>query len=99
MKLIKLTASEVVDGKKVQLGEIANFPVPETLDDVLAMEDRDDGCNAEEIVACFNYGWKVKSQAKLRSGTDSKSNVSVFKKAGPDVQAKIMELAKEQGLL
>jgi hypothetical protein len=99
MKLITLVASEVIDGKKVQLGKLENFPVPETLQDVLAMEDRDDGCNSDEIVSCFNYGWKVKSQARIRAGSDPKSPVAIFKKVANDKQAAIMEMAKAQGLL
>jgi hypothetical protein len=99
MKLITLTASEVVDGNKVELGRLENFPVPETVDEVIAMSDRDDGCNDDEIVSCFNYGWKVKSQAKLRSGSDPKSPSTVFKKASREKQDAILKLAKEKGLL
>ena len=99
MKLITLNASEVIDGKKVLLGTLENFPVPETVEEVIGMSNRDDGCNDEEIVACFNYGWKVKSQAKLRSGADPKAPSTVFKKASHANQQAIIDLAKEKGLL
>ena len=99
MKFITLTASEVIDGNKVELGKIENFPVPETVDEVIGMSNRDDGCSDEEIVSAFNYGWKVKSQAKIRTGADPKSPVAQFKKISGDKQAKLLELAREQGLL
>lgn len=99
MKFITLTASEVVDGVKAELGKIENFPVPETKDEVMSMSARDDGCSDAEIVSAFNYGWKVRSQAKLRSGADPKNPVALFKKADSNRQAKILELAKREGLL
>lgn len=99
MKFITLTASEVIDGVKVELGKIEKFPVAETFADIQAMEDLDNGCNEEEAVSAFNSGWKVKSQAKIRSGSDPKAPSTVFKKASREKQDAILKLAKEQGLL
>lgn len=99
MKFITLTASEVVDGSKVELGRQEQFPVAETLDDVIAMSDQDNGWNEAEIVACFNYGSKVKRQSQLRSGADTKAPSTVFKKAPKDKQEAILALAREKGLL
>jgi hypothetical protein len=96
MKYITLVASEMVDGGKVELGRIEKFPVPQTVDEVVGMADLDDGCNDDEIVSCFNYGWKVKSQAKLRSGADPKSPASIFKKLSKERQDEIL---KKEGLL
>lgn len=99
MKYITLVASEIVDGQKVELGRQEHFPVAETLADIEDMGNQDNGWNDDEIVACFNSGAKVKRQAQLRQGSDPKSPMAIFKKAGHDKQNKLLELAKEQGLL
>lgn len=99
MKYITLTASEMVDGKKIQLGSQENFPIAETMEDLLEMETLDCGCNQAEVVACFNAGWKVKSQVKLRAVADPTKPTSVFKKISEAKQNEILELARKQGLL
>lgn len=99
MKQITLTASEVIDGKRVELGKQENFPVPETVDEVIGMSDRDDGCSDNEIVSCFVYGWKVMKQRQLRSGADPKKPVTIFKKTSETKQNEILELARKAGLL
>ena len=99
MKLITLTASETIDGKKVELGREENFPVPETLDEVIGMSDLDNGCSDDEIVACFVYGWKVMKQRQLRSGADPKKPVTIFKKINLAKQDEILEMARKAGLL
>jgi hypothetical protein len=99
MKYITLTASEMVDGNKVELGRQENFPVAETIKDVEDMENEGNGWNTDEIVACFNYGSKVKRQAQLRTATDPKAPSTVFKKAGREKQDAILALAREKGLL
>ncbi len=96
MKFITLVASEMVDGSKVELGRIEKFPIPETVDEVVGMADLDDGCNDMEIVSAFNYGWKVKTQAKLRTGINPKAPTTIFKKLSPE---KRNELLKGAGLL
>lgn len=67
MEFIELVASEMVDGKKVTIATEKNFPIAQTIADVLEMENVDNGWNAEEIVACFNYGSRVKRQTQLRA--------------------------------
>jgi len=98
MKLITLTASEVIDGKKVELGKMDNFPVPESLEDMISMTENGT-ISEEDLVACFVSGYKVRSQAHIRSGADPKSPVSVFKKVNATKQAEILAKAKELGLL
>ena len=41
MKYVTLTASETVDGKKKEIAKQENFPIAETIADVLAMENED----------------------------------------------------------
>ena len=98
MKFITLVASEVVDGNKVELGRREKFPVPESLEEIITMTE-DKTLTEEKLVSCFNYGWKVKTQAELRSGADPKAPSTIFKKAGAANQEKILEMAREAGLL
>lgn len=97
MKYITLTASETNGSKsKVEIGKQELFPIAETLADVLAMENEDNGWNADEIVACFNYGSRVKRQTQLRAKAQEPSNVKLFKSLSKDAQEEIL---REHGLL
>ena len=96
MEYITLVAHEVVDGKKKEIGKQEKFPIAVTLDDVLAMENEDNGWNAEEIVACFNYGSRVKRQTQLRAQSDTPSNVKVFRGLS---EAKQEEILRQHGLI
>ena len=97
MKRVTLTASEVINKVKVVQGTQENFPIPETVDEVVHMTDLDDGCDEAEIVSCFNYGWRVKSQAKLRGAktkVEDTPQVKAFKALSPAKQAEIMAASK-----
>ena len=96
MQYITLVASEVVDGKKKEVAKQENFPIAETIADILAMENEDHGWNTDEIVACFNYGSRVKRQTQLRSESEAPSNVKLFKNLCP---ARQEEILKQHGLL
>lgn len=96
MKYITLTASEVVNGTKTEVGKQENFPIAETIADVLAMENEDNGWNAEEIVACFNYGSRVKRQTQLRTQAEAPTNVKLFKGLSA---AKQEEILRAHGLI
>lgn len=96
MKYITLEAGETKDGKKVAVAKQENFPIAESLDDVLAMENEDHGWNTDEIVACFNYGSRVKRQTQLRAQTETPSNVKIFKNLSATKQE---ELLKAHGLI
>lgn len=96
MKLIKLVASETVNGKKVEVASQENFPIAETIADVLDMVNQDNGWNEDEIVACFNYGSRVKRQTQLRAQSETPSNLQLFKGLSLDKQNEIL---KAHGLL
>ena len=96
MKYITLIASETKDGKKVEIGKQENFPIAENLNDVLAFENEDHGWNGDEIVACFNYGSRVKRQTQLRAASEAPSNVKTFKALSA---AKQEEILRAHGLL
>lgn len=90
MKYVTLVASETKDGKKVEIARQANFPIAETFDDVLAMSDEDNGWNEAEIVACFNYGSRVRRQTQLRAQSETPNNVKTFKALSPEKQEEIL---------
>ncbi len=100
MKRITLVASEMVDGKKVELGRDENFPECESLDDIITLQESIDGNPAEmtepQIVGAFNGGNKVRRQASLRSASDPKSPTSIFKKLSVEKQN---EMLRKMGLL
>ena len=96
MQYVTLVASEVVDGKKKEIAKQEKFPIADTIADVLAMESEDRGWNAEEIVACFNYGSRVKRQTQLRAQSEAPNNVKLFKNLSP---AKQEEILREHGLI
>lgn len=96
MQYITLVASELVDGKKKEIAKQDNFPIAETIADVLAMTDQDNGWNEEEIVACFNYGSRVKRQTQLRAQSEAPSNVKLFKNLSA---AKQEEILRAHGLI
>jgi hypothetical protein len=96
MKYITLTAGETVNGSKTVVGSQERFPIAETLKDVLAFVDEDNGWNEEEIVAAFNYGSRVKRQTQLRTQSQAPTNVKVFKGLSA---AKQEEILKQHGLI
>lgn len=96
MKYITLEAGETKDGKKVLVASQERFPIAESLDDVLAMENEDHGWNVEEIVAAFNYGSRVKRQTQLRASMETPTFVKVFKNISSEKQEAIL---REHGLL
>ena len=79
MKYITLEAGETVDGKKVTIASQEKFPIAENTNDIMEMPTIDNGWNEEEIVACFNYGSRVKRQTQLRAGVATPTNVKLFK--------------------
>ena len=96
MKYITLTAQEISDGKKIEVGKQENFPIAETLIDVMAMPGEDNGWNEDEIVAAFNYGSRVKRQTQLRALAEAPSNLKLFKNLS---SAKQEEILRQHGLL
>ena len=96
MKYITLTAQEISDGKKIEVGKQEKFPIAETIADVCAMVNEDNGWNEDEIVAAFNYGSRVKRQTQLRALAEAPSNVKLFKNLS---SAKQEEILREHGLL
>lgn len=96
MEFITLVASELKDGKKVEIAKQENFPIAETIADVLDMVNQDNGWNEEEIVACFNYGSRVKRQTQLRAQSETPSNVKLFKNLSASKQEEIL---RAHGLL
>jgi len=75
MQTIQLKAHEVVDGKKVLVGE-REIQLPDTVAELT--ENWDD----ETILACFHYGYRVREQADIKRDVDSpgKKNLRLFKK-------------------
>lgn len=96
MKYITLEAGETKDGKKVVVAKQENFPIAESIEDILKFENEDNGWNAEEIVAAFNYGSRVKRQTQLRAQSEAPSNVKLFKNLSA---AKQEEILKAHGLI
>ena len=96
MKYITLEASENKEGKKVLIAKQDNFPIAESINDIVEMENLDNGWNVEEIVAAFNYGSRVKRQTQLRSQAEAPSNVKLFKNLS---SAKQEEILRQHGLL
>lgn len=89
MKYITLEASETKDGKKSVVATQEKFPLAESIADISAMEDEDNGWNAEEIIACFNYGSRVKRQTQLRV-TGDKTHLQTFKALSAARQEEIL---------
>ena len=96
MKYVTLEAGETKDGKKVVIAKQENFPIAETIADILALESEDNGWNSEEIVACFNYGSRVKRQTQLRAQSEAPSTLKTFKALS---QSKQEEILRAHGLL
>ena len=96
MKYVTLEAGETKDGKKIVVAKQENFPIAETLDDIFAFTDEDHGWNNDEIVACFNYGSRVKRQTQLRAASEAPSNVKTFKALSA---AKQEEILRAHGLI
>ena len=91
MLRITLGASEMVDGKKVFCGSVENFPVAETVSDIMDLCDGDKPEMTEaQVVSSFNGGNKVRAQAALRSPAKKKPDspaVAAFKKLSDVEQA------------
>lgn len=94
MKRIVLVAHELVDGKKVELGRDEDFPVCESVGDIM---DLCDGASPEmteaQVIGAFNSGNKVRRQASLRSPAKKQPDspaVIAFKKASPDEQTAML---------
>ena len=96
MKYVTLEAGETKDGKKIVVAKQENFPIAETLDDILAFENEDNGWNTDEIVAAFNYGSRVKRQTQLRAQSEAPSLVKTFKAL---TAAKQDEILRAHGLI
>ena len=96
MKYITLEAGETKDGKHVVVAKQEKFPIAESINDIVEMENLDNGWNVEEIVAAFNYGSRVKRQTQLRAQNEAPTNVKVFKNLSA---AKQEEILKAHGLL
>jgi len=96
MEYITLVAQEVVDGKKKEIAKQEHFPIAQTFADLAAMENEDNGWSTAEIVACFNYGSRVKRQTQLRAQSETPSNVKLFKNLTSDQQEAIL---KAHGLI
>ena len=96
MEYVKLTASEMVSGKKVTIASQEKFPIATTMADITAMINEDNGWNESEIVACFNYGSRVKRQTQLRAQSETPTNLKLFKALSASDQEKIL---KEHGLI
>lgn len=100
MKRITLIACEMVDGNKLELGRDENFPVCESLEDIITLQEGDKSEMTEaQIVGAFNSGNKVRKQASLRNPGKKTDTVPVatFKKLTPEQQNEL--LAKLAGLL
>ena len=96
MKYVTLEAGETKDGKKVVIAKQELFPIAETIDDILAVSTEDLGWNEEEIVACFNYGSRVKRQTQLRAQSEAPSTLKTFKALS---QSKQEEILRAHGLI
>ena len=96
MKYVTLEAGETKDGKKIVVAKQENFPIAESLNDILAFENEDHGWNTDEIVAAFNYGSRVKRQTQLRAQSEAPSLVKTFKALSA---AKQDEILRAHGLI
>ena len=96
MKYVTLEAGETKDNKKVVIAKQENFPIAESLADIAAFENEDHGWNNDEIVACFNYGSRVKRQTQLRAQSEAPSTVKTFKALST---AKQEEILRAHGLI
>lgn len=96
MKYVTLEAGETKDGKKIVVAKQELFPIAETIADILAMETEDHGWNADEIVAAFNYGSRVKRQTQLRGQNEVPSFTKTFKALSA---AKQEEMLRAHGLI
>ena len=96
MKYVTLEAGETKDNKKVVIAKQENLPIAESLADIAAFENEDHGWNNDEIVACFNYGSRVKRQTQLRAQSEAPSTVKTFKALST---AKQEEILRAHGLI
>jgi hypothetical protein len=88
---------------KVMVGEIENFPILESLDEIEDLLTDPYGPETkDEFVAAFNSGWRVMGQRKLKTPKAKApltSQVKVFANVPKDKQNEILAKAKELGLL
>lgn len=96
MKYITLIASETKDGKKFEIGKQELFPIAETMVDITNMTNEDKGWNVGEVIACFNYGSRVKRQTQLRALAEAPTNIKLFKGLS---EAEQNEILRNHGLL
>ena len=105
MKRITLVCNERSGEKneKVKVGEIENFPILESLDEINDLLIDPYGPESkDEFVAAFNSGWRVMGQRKLKTPktkTPLTPQAKVFANADKSKQDEIIKLAKEAGLL
>jgi hypothetical protein len=92
MKYIRLEAKNAAGQL---LGVDEHFPIAETIEDVLEMENLDNGWNASEIVACFNYGSRVKRQVQLRGGSTMTEEDKAFRALSPEQKKAALEAIKK----
>lgn len=93
MQYITLVASEVVNKVKVKVGESPDFPIAEKLDDFQELIDSKTA-TAEEIVSCFNYGWRVKGQTEIKRNNkkpEANENVKLFKSLTAEQQIDMLQ--------
>ena len=96
MKYITLEAGETKDGKKVVVAKQEKFPIAEDIADLIDMVNQDNGWNNDEIVACFNYGSRVKRQTQMRASLEAPSTLKTFKALS---QSKQEEILRAHGLI
>ena len=105
MKRITLKRHEKTgeNGEKVFVGEIENFTILESLDEVDELLDDPYGPETKaEFIAAFNSGWRVMGQRKLASPkvkTPLTAAEKAFSNADKSNQEAILEMAKKAGLL
>ena len=96
MKYVTLEAGETKDGKKIVVAKQELFPIAEDIGDIANMVNDEHGWNEDEIVACFNYGSRVKRQTQLRAQAEAPSTLKTFKALS---QSKQEEILRAHGLI
>ena len=105
MKRITLKRNEKTgeNGEKVFVGEIENFPILESLDEIDDLLADPYGPETKaEFVAAFNSGWRVMGQRKLASPKVKKPLTAAekaFANTDKSKQDAILEMARKAGLL
>ena len=105
MKRITLKCHEKTGegNAKVFVGEIENFPILESLDEIDDLLADDYGPETkDEFVAAFNSGWRVMGQRKLKTPKTKAPLTAaekVFANTDKSKQDAILEMARKAGLL